>query len=158
MPKIKGKLADFAIGTVDQTASIPALPYTYGGSNMTRIETTSNECSITIEAVTVDSGVYGDDFDQFEIMTYSWSIELAVMLQDTAPDTELIFIQQLLDLGKYKFVISPNGKPAGEATPIEPAYSGIVVISSVGINPVRTGTINLRIRLQGDGELRRVTA
>ncbi len=155
MAKIKGKNADFAIGTVGVTTNPP---FTYADANMTRVETLSNEITLNIETTTVDTSAYGDDFDQFEVMVYRWTVDINAYVDDGATNTESIFVNGLLGLVKYPFVFSPNGKPAGEASATQPRYSGRVVISSVAVNPVRASVSNLRIRLQGDGQLHRATA
>jgi len=156
MAKILGKNADFAIGT----ATISNPPFTYADSGMTRIETISNEVSLSIETTQVDSSAYGDDFDQFEVLTYKWSVDITAYVQtDATPNTESIFVNGQLALAKYPFILSPAGKPAAaEASATQPRYSGRVIIASVSVSPARAGIATLSIKLNGDGQLHRATS
>jgi hypothetical protein len=165
MAKVKGKNADFAIDTTVGTVANPPFTYATIVAAGDRIETLSNEVSITIETATIDTSAYGDDFDQFEVLTYRWTVEInAYVTDDTGLNTEEIFIgisttSGILGLSKYMFCLSPNGKPlATEASATQPRYSGRVLIENVQVQPVRAGVSLLRIRLKGDGQLNRSVA
>jgi hypothetical protein len=158
MAKILGKNADFGIGTSDASADTGP----FDSSDITRAEGASNEVSLNVETATIDTSAYGDDFDQFEVFTYNWNVDITVYLQDIGagpPDTEALFVNGLLALQKRHFVLWPAGKPGGsEGSAAQPRYSGKVIIQSVGVPPNRSGVVPLRIRLQGDGQLFRSVA
>ena len=152
MTKMKGKDCDFAIGT----ATVADPEFNYGDGGMVRIETISNEVTLNIETTTVDASAYGDDFDQSEVITYRWTVDITCYFQpDAGPDTESIFVNGLLALAKYPFCLSIAGKPAGEDEAGKPKYSGRVIIANASPTPTRNGLTMMRIRLQGDGKLDR---
>jgi hypothetical protein len=155
MTKERGKNCDFGLGVVNTTDDPP-----FVNADVTRIETISNEITVNIETSTVDSSAYGDDFDQFESVTYRWSVDITAYFQtDVPPNVEDIFIDGLLGLGKYKFVVWLAGKDgAAEATAAKPKYSGRVIIENATCTPVRAGLSSLRARLRGDGQLHRAVA
>lgn len=156
MAKVKGKNAYFALDTAAWVSGDP--PYTYATLTQ-EIRSMSNEVTLNIETASIDSSAYGDDFDQIEVLTYKWSVDISAYMQaDTTPNTESQFINALLSLAKYKFAISPNGKPGGEASASQPRYSGRVVIASVSVTPARAGLVMLKAKLQGDGKLDRAVA
>lgn len=155
MAKVLGKNADFGIGT---TATQNDPPFV--SADITRIETISNEIALNVETTSVDSTAYGDDFLQSEVLTYRWTVDITAYLQtDAAPNTESIFMSNLLGLAKYAFCFWPNGKPtAAEASATQPRYSGRVIVASVSVSPPRANIVTLRARLQGDGQLHRAVA
>jgi hypothetical protein len=158
MAKIKGKMADFCIDTAEAQPFTGNPPFNYGDGGMVRIETLSNEVVLNTETTTVDTSAYGDDFDQFEVITYRWSVDITAYVDDGATNTEAIFMTGLLALGKYPFCLSINGKPGGEASATQPKYSGRVIIESANFTPERGNVSRARIRLRGDGQLARSTS
>ncbi len=156
MAKILGKNCHFGLGIVD----IGATPGAYTLAQAPLVSSASNEVALNIETATIDTSAYGDDFDQFEVFTYNWNVDITAYLQDIdagPPDTEEIFVEGLLDLTKRAFAFWPAGGSATESTVTQPKYSGRVILQSVSIPPNRSGVVPLRVRLQGDGELFRNT-
>lgn len=155
MAKIKGKEADFSITTGEVTADGP---FQEGDSGMTRIEAISSEITLNTDARTVDSSAYGDDFDQFEVMTYNWKLDATFYFDPGgSPDPDAIFQLGILELKKKAFMFWPNGFNATPSA-TQPEYSGRVLISSVAVNPDRAGLVSVRVSFQGDGQLHRVIA
>jgi hypothetical protein len=156
MAKILGKNCEFGLGVADIGAT--AGPYTLAQAPL--VQSLSNEVALNIETATIDTSAYGDDFDQFEVFTYNWNVDITAYLADInigPPDTEEIFIEGLLDLTKRAFAFWPAGGSASESSVTQPKYSGRVIIQSVSIPPNRSGVVPLRVRLQGDGQLFRNT-
>lgn len=169
MAKIAGKHADFAI-TKGSVAGTPAIPtgatdplYHYTNTDFVRIEQLSGDITLNIESRTEETTGYGSDFDEFDVMTYTWSIDIDAYYADGTDETEQSFMLGLMLLAKRKFLFSPagalnNGTAAADAGAANPKYAGRVVIASANVNPVRPGISHIRARLNGDGQLFRDVA
>lgn len=165
MARILGKNCDFAIDTTTDATSLP-VPFffpvgTNADANMVRIETVSNEVSLNIQTQSVDTSAYGDDFDQFAVTTYNWSVDISAYVDNGSPNSESIFVGTtstgILGLKKYKFALAPSGRPdnTNQASNTQPKYSGRVLLESVSVSPARAGVSMLKIKLKGDGQLHR---
>lgn len=161
MAKVKGKDCDFSINTLAITGDGPFEENETDApsDNWELISGLSNEVTLSIDAKTVDSSAYGDDFDQFEVMTYNWKIDATFYLTpNDALDTDAILQAKILTLLKYAFSFRPAGGAGGVPTATLPEYSGRVLISSCSLGPDRGGLTSLRVSFQGDGQLHRAVA
>ncbi len=164
MAKVKGKDCQFFFNTVATIINGPFSEFEDNPTaNWVEFSGSSNDITLSTDARTVDSSAYGDDFDQFEVMTYNWKIDATFYYTpgDTV-DTDLLLQANILGLLKYAFSFHPAGQAGGGTptapTPTFPEYSGRVLISSVGTAPDRAGLTGLNVSFQGDGELHRKTA
>ena len=161
MAKVKGKDCDFSINTVAITGNGPfeESESDAPSADWELVSGLSNDVTLSIDAKTVDSSAYGDDFDQFEVMTYNWKIDATFYFTpNDAIDTDAIFQAGVLGLLKYAFSFRPAGGAGSPPTTTLPEYTGRVLISSVSTAPDRGGLTGLRVSFQGDGELHRETA
>lgn len=154
MGKTKGKVVDAGVGASGITADGP-----FASGDITRFETLMGEIGLSIDTDTVETSGYGSDFQENEIITYNWSVDINAYYQvDASPNTDDLLVAWQLALDKRAFVMWPNGKPAGEADATHPRYSGRTLLSSLSISPPRNNVVTLRGRLQGDGALHRSTS
>ena len=160
MAKTKGKDCNFFLNSL---AIVGDGPFDVEGdlpsANWVDLSGASNDITLTTDARTVDSSAYGDDFDQFEVMTYNWKVDATFYYTpNDAVDTDALLQANILGLLKYAFSFHPAGKAATDPSPTQPEYTGRVLISSVAAGPDRAGLTSLRVSFQGDGELFRAVA
>ncbi len=154
--RIIGKNADFGISLTAETGRTE-----YDSGDVVRFELAATDFSLTIDTNIEESTGYQVDWKEREIIDAEWSCDFTTFYSTNAvtPDIDALMFDLTGSDGitaKRAVVMYPNGFAATN-TPLQPRYSGLSILTSRPIAMPRGGLVVVRGRLQGDGELFRIT-
>ena len=117
MANIIGKNCRFEIS---DASSEPARPtsssdaaYAAGASDNNVLETLSNEVTLNIESNTDEVTPFGQDWEQHEIISGRWSVDITAYFNTGTDEVDTILVNNFFQFKRQRFMFWPGGKDGG---------------------------------------------